>query len=537
MSLSKKPSRTLVSIASIVAIATLISKIFGLVRQQAIAAAFGVGAAANAYSYAYIVPGFLLVLLGGINGPFHSAIVSVLAKRDKEEAAPIVETITTFVSAALLVVTILLIIFAEPLVNLVAPGLDTINPQTKAIAIQQLQIMAPMALFAGLIGIGFATLNAADQYWLPSISPLFSSITVIGGLAVLAMQLGSKITLPEYAMLGGQVLAVGTLTGAVLQWLVQVFAQWRSGLGTLRLRFNFQHPGVRETLKIMGPATFSSGMMHINVYTDLFFASFIPKAAAALSYAGLLVQTPLGIISNVLLVPLLPIFSRLADPQDWPELKVRIRQGLLLTALTMLPLGAIMVSLSVPIVRVVYERGAFDRQASGLVASLLVAYGIGMFFYLGRDVLVRVFYGLGDGDTPFRISVINIFLKAVLNYILVQPFGAPGLVLSTMGVNFTSMVMLLWFLDRKLHGLPWREWGMPLGALTGGSVIAGVVTWLTNWQLQQIFGTEGLLVQLTQLCIAACVGLCLFGFFATKLKLPEVDMFVARIKQKFGKKA
>ena len=540
MSVSKKPSRTLVSIATIVAIATLISKIFGLVRQQAIAAAFGVGAAANAYSYAYIVPGFLLVLLGGINGPFHSAIVSVLAKRDKQEAAPIVETITTFVTGVLLLVSIALIIFAEPLVNIVAPGLDNVQGAgalTKAIAIQQLQIMAPMALFAGLIGIGFATLNASDQYWLPSISPLFSSITVIGGIAVLAMQLGSKITLPEYAILGGQVLAIGTLAGAVLQWSVQVVAQWRSGLGTLRLRFDFQHPGVREVIKIMGPATFSSGMMHINVYTDLFFASFIPKAAAALSYAGLLVQTPLGIISNVLLVPLLPIFSRLADPQDWPELKLRIRQGLLMTALTMLPLGAIMVSLSVPIVRVIYERGAFNRQASGIVASLLVAYGLGMFFYLGRDVLVRVFYALGDGDTPFRISVINIFLNALFDYILIQPFGAPGLVLATMSVNMISMVMLLWQLNKKINGLPLREWGMPLGALAGGSVIIGFVSWGTNWELQQLFGTEGLLIQLLQLAIATLVGLSLFAFFATKLKLPEVDIFLARIKQRFGKKA
>ncbi|HBE33190.1 MAG TPA: murein biosynthesis integral membrane protein MurJ, partial [Cyanobacteria bacterium UBA11368] len=396
MSEIKKSSRSLAVIAGIVAFGTLISKIFGLVRQQAIAAAFGVGAAANAYSYAYILPGFLLVLLGGINGPFHSAIVSVLAKRDKKEAAPIVETMTTFITGVLLLVTIALIIFAEPLTNIVAPGLNQTQGlsapevqtlmQTKEIAIAQLRIMAPIAVLAGLIGIGFATLNAADMYWLPSISPLFSSVLVIGGLGILALQLGSKIINPEYAMLGGIVLAVGTLAGAILQWIVQLIAQWRSGLGTLRLRFDFQNPGVQEVIKIMAPATFSSGMLHINVYTDLFFASYIPRAAAALNYASLLVQTPLGIISNVLLVPLLPVFSRLAAPENWPELKTRIRQGLMLTALTMLPLGAIMISLSVPIVRVVYERGAFNRQASGLVASLLVAYGIGMFFYLGRDV-------------------------------------------------------------------------------------------------------------------------------------------------------
>ena len=87
VSVNQKKPRSLVSIAGIVAVATLISKIFGLVREQAIAAAFGVGPVVNAYAYAYVIPGFLLILLGGINGPFHSALVSVLAKRDKSEAA------------------------------------------------------------------------------------------------------------------------------------------------------------------------------------------------------------------------------------------------------------------------------------------------------------------------------------------------------------------------------------------------------------------------------------------------------------------
>ncbi|MGB3612698.1 MAG: lipid II flippase MurJ, partial [Elainellaceae cyanobacterium] len=94
-------SRSLVSIAGIVAVATLISKIFGLVRQQAIAAVFGVGAAVDAYNYAYVIPGFLLILLGGINGPFHSAMVSALSKRDRDEAEPLVETITTLVGGVL----------------------------------------------------------------------------------------------------------------------------------------------------------------------------------------------------------------------------------------------------------------------------------------------------------------------------------------------------------------------------------------------------------------------------------------------------
>lgn len=534
MTKQHKPSRTLVGIAGIVAIATLISKLVALVRQQAIAAAFGVGDAANAYSYAYVLPGVLLVLLGGVNGPIHSAIVSVLAKRDKQESASLVETITTIVGGALLLVTIGLIVFADFFINLVGPGL---SQTTHAIAAQQLRIMAPMALLSGLMGIGFGTLNAANQYWLLSLSPVFSSITIIIGLGFLALQLGHKVNSPEYVVLGGLVLAWGTLAGAILQWLVQLIVQWRLGLGKLRLRFDFRSSGVQEVINVMGPAIFSSGMMQINVYTDLFFASSIAGAGAAFTYATLIVQTPLGIISNVILLPLLPMLSRLAEPADWSQLKLRIRQALLLTAIAMLPLSALIVTLASPIVRIIYERGSFKHSASALVTSVLIAYGIGMFVYLGRDVLVRVFYALGDGNTPFRISMVNIFLNALLDYILVEQFGAPGLILATAGVNLTSMVMLLWLLDRKLNGLPWQEWMAPLLGLLGSSFVAGLASWGTLWGCQQIWGTEGLLVQLLQLCLSSFMGIGAFTLLATRLNLPEVDMFISRLRQRFIKQS
>lgn len=532
MSQKQKTVRSLSGIAGIVAVATLISKVFGLVRTQAIAAAFGTGVAADAFNYAYVIPGFFFILLGGINGPFHSAIVSVVAKRDKAEAAPIVETITTLVGVILLVITAILIVFAGFFIDIIGPGL---SPLVRDIAILQLQIMAPMALLAGLIGIGFGSLNAADMYWLPSVSPLFSSITLIGGLGILALQLGDQISSPKYVFIGGMVLAWGTLAGAILQWLIQLGAQWKAGMGRLRLRFNWKLPGVDEVLKVMGPATFSSGMLQINVATDLFFASPIPGTAAAMGYAGLLIQTPLGIMSNVILVPLLPMFARLAAPENWAELKGRIRQGLLLTALTMLPLGALMIALAVPIVQVVYERGAFSPQATLFTASLLVAYSVGMFVYLARDVLVRVFYALGDGETPFRISIINIFLNAILDYLLVKSFGAPGLVLATVGVNFTSTIALLWLLNRKLNGLPLREWSFPILGLTAASAVAGFAGWGVSYEFQKLWKPDTLLLQLLQLSVAGLVGLAIFAVIAVLMKLPEVDIFIARLRQKFSR--
>jgi putative peptidoglycan lipid II flippase len=529
-------------IALIVAVATALSKVAGLVRQQVIAAAFGVGAAYDAYNYAYVLPGFLLILLGGINGPFHSAMVGALARRPREEGAHVLAAINTLVGAALLVVTVLLLVGADPLITLVGPGLD---PERHAIAVQQLRWMAPMALFAGLIGLGFGALNAADEFWLPSVSPLLSSVAVIGGIGLLWWGLGPAIVLPKWAVLGGVVLAASTTVGAVLQWLIQLPALARQGLHRLQLVWDWKHPGVREVLQVMGPATLSSGMLQINVFTDLFFASGIVGAAAGLGYANLLVQTPLGLLSNMLLVPLLPVYARLTAPADRPELVGRIRQGLMLSNASMLPLGALMVALAGPIVALVYERGAFDAGAALLVGGLLMAYGVGMPAYLARDVLVRVFYALGDGTTPFRFSVAGIGLNVVFDWLLVGGptpwglqlpalnFGAPGLVLATVAVNVLTCLALLLALRQRLGGLPLLAWARDTALLLGASLLAGLVAWalasFVAWPAD-LFG------RLWQTAISGSAGLLLYTAVAGGLRVPEAQQVISQVSAKLPRR-
>jgi putative peptidoglycan lipid II flippase len=529
-------SRSLRRIALIVAVATALSKLAGLVRQQVIAAAFGVGAAYDAYNYAYVLPGFLLILLGGINGPFHSAMVSVLARRPRQEGAHVLAAINTLVGAALLVVTVLLVLLADPLITLLGPGLDATRHD---IAVLQLRWMAPMALFAGLIGLGFGALNAADVFWLPSVSPLLSSVAVIGGIALLWWQLGPAILSPSTAVIGGIVLAASTTLGAVLQWLIQLPALSREGLNKLQLVWDWKDPGVREVLKVMGPATLSSGMLQINVFVSLFFASGMPAAAAGLGYANLLVQTPLGLLSNALLVPLLPVYARLTAPQDRPELIARIRQGLMLSNASMLPLGALMVGLAVPIVALIYERGAFNAAAADLVGQLLMAYGLGMPAYLARDVLVRVFYALGDGVTPFRWSLGGIGLNALFCWLfvggpipggaLVLPawnFGAAGLVLATVAVNLITCLGLLLALQRRLGGLPLRVWGRDSLLLLGAAVASGLVAWGLATGIAWPTGLGG---RLLECGLAGAASLLVYGLLAAGARVPEMDQLIRQV--------
>jgi putative peptidoglycan lipid II flippase len=538
---SKKTPKSIASIAGIVAAATLISKVFGLVRQVALAYAFGNGIVVEAFTYAYAIPGFLLILLGGMNGPFHSAIVSVLAKqKDKSETVPIVETVTTIVGIILLGVSILIFCFASNAIDLSAPNLlhagDAVRGAlVRQSAIEQLQIMSAMAILAGFIGIGFGTLSSADFYWLPSISPLISSSATIIGVGILAIYLGEKIALPEYALLGGKVMAGTVLLGAILQWLMQVVTQWKAGLGTIKPRLDWRRQGVQDVLKILGPATFSSSTLQINLFIDNAFASGIIGAASAMQYSGMLIQAPLGIISNVILSSLLPEFSRLTDPSNWTQLKDRIRQGLILSGIAMMPLSAIMIALSFPIVQTVYQSGAFKTQDSLLVSSILIASSLGMSIFLSRDVLVRVFYALGDGSTPFKISMVNIFFNLLFDYLFWKPFGAAGITLSTVCINLISFLVMLFLLDRRLNGLPWRGF-LPLVWILLASIAAGGATWGVSYSWQQLIPDSNKLTLIIQLILSGGIGFGLFVTIVSQLKLPEFDKFAKQIRQKLFKK-
>jgi putative peptidoglycan lipid II flippase len=208
---------------------------------------------------------------------------------------------------------------------------------------------------------------------------------------------------------------------------------------------------------------------------------------------------------------------------DWPH-----RSSLVLTALVALPLSALLVTLAGPIVRLVYERRAFDASAAQWVASLLRVYGLGLFPSLVRDVLVRVFYGLGDGRTPFRISLLNIGLNILLDYWFVRWFSASGLVLSSLGLNLMAIALLLIVLHRRLEGLPWREWSWPILQILALSLGVGIVSWATWQGSTHFWPQDNWLLQIAHLSLAAGLGAGVFVLLARRTHLPEVQLLSDR---------
>jgi putative peptidoglycan lipid II flippase len=154
-----------------------------------------------------------------------------------------------------------------------------------------------------------------------------------------------------------------------------------------------------------------------------------------------------------------------------------------------------------------------------------------MFVYLGRDVMVRVFYALGDSDTPFKISIVNIGLNALFDYFLL-PLGVQGLVFATVTVNVLSLIALTYFLNRKLNGLPWRSWGVSIVGLTIASLVAGGASYAVLTWIQGLLGTRGFVPLVVELCVAGGAGLLIFGAIASQLRIPEVQMFGDRLQAK-----
>lgn len=164
---------------------------------------------------------------------------------------------------------------------------------------------------------------------------------------------------------------------------------------------------------------------------------------------------------------------------------------------------------------------------------ILIAYGVGMFVYLARDVMVRVFYALGDGQTPFKISLVNIAINAVLDYFLFNWMGPAGLVVATIGVNVVSLVAMTVLLDRKIGGLPMADWARSIFSLTAASALSGVSCWLTLGGLTSLIGADGFWVNLILMSLAGAMGIATFALLTVVLGIPEAGMLADRMRQKF----
>ncbi len=503
-----------------ISFATSLSKVAGFVRQIFIAAAFGIGITYDAFNYAYIIPGFLLIIIGGINGPLHNAVVAVITPLNKRDSGIVLTKVSIKLTLLFFIIGLIIFFNSGSLINFI--GLN-LSPASKSAATYQLKILTPCIPLSAFIGLSFGALNSRNKFFISSISPAFTSLTVIMFIS-LSWILNYQNSTPNYFFYTG-LLASATLTGTCLQFAIQLWEIHKIGL----LRFKSIEYSVKNEekriLKLIAPASIASGLGQINVYIDMFFASSFQGAASGLAYGNFLIQAPLGILSNALILPILPKFSKSKSDKERKILENILSSGIEKCFLTTLFLTGFFITFNNQIVQFVFQRGAFNYDAVILVKNILIAYSVGIPFYLYRDLLVRTYYAIEKPNLPFQLSLAGIILNIFFDWFLLgapindignllpYSFGVIGIIISSGIVNLIICIFLSANLNKYKINLPKTKLLKKIFRISLACLITSTICYLV---IKDIDGLNSNILNLTILIIGFLIFSIIY-FLTTKL--------------------
>jgi putative peptidoglycan lipid II flippase len=426
--------------ASIVAGATLLSRILGLARDLIVAFALGAGPLADAFFVAFRLPNLLRRLFA--EGSLTMAFVPVFTRtrqvRGDEEAFILARSVQVWLLIILGVIVLLAMLFAEPITLLVAPGFSR-SPELLATTATLVRICFPYILFISAVALCMGVLNGMNHFLAPALAPCMLNIVLI--LAALAA-VAQGLSVPH-------ALSWGVLAAGAAQWLVQQPVLRRKGctwLGPVRIL----DPGVRRIGRLMLPSVFGSAVYQINILLGTMLASFLPLGSISyLYYADRMVQFPLGVFGVAIGTAALPSLSGLAGAKDWKGFGSGLTSAINLTLFISLPAAAGLAGLAEPIVSLLFERGAFAGPAVEQTAMALQAYALGLPAFSCVRPLISAFYALEDTRTPVWIAVVCLVLNISLGLLLMQFYDHVGLAAATSLASWANVALLAWFIGRK----------------------------------------------------------------------------------------
>jgi putative peptidoglycan lipid II flippase len=385
--------RQLLKSASLISALTIVSRVFGYIRDSRIAFLLGAGTAADAYTTAYRIPNLLrrLVGEGAVSAAFIPVFSRYLVEKKEKDAWEFANTMLTAITIFLTAVTLAGILLSPLIVRLFAFGfVDT--PGKLDLTTVLNRIMFPYVFFISLSALAMGILNSKHRFGAPAFAPIVLNLTMIA-FSFLGSLFGD-IT---------RTLAVGVVAGGFLQLAIQIPALLESGW-RVRLRFNFNHPGVRSVAKLMVPVVFGVGIVQVNVLVDTQFASKLDEGSVtAIYYADRVMELVLGGYAVAVSTVILPLLSRQAALREMEELKTTLNFATRLILFITFPATVGLILLRREIIEVLFEHGNFDAASTTLTAWALPFFALGLSAFAMVKIIVPAFYALQDTRTPVRL--------------------------------------------------------------------------------------------------------------------------------------
>jgi putative peptidoglycan lipid II flippase len=497
----------------IFSVATGLSRVLGLVREMVAAYYFGISGAINAFTVAFQIPNLMRALLAdaALSGAFVPVFSDLLEKGDRKRAWRVASTIFWLVFLVLGGLTALFILIAPLLIRPFGePGGDF------DLTVGLSRVLFPIVVMLGLSGVIVGILNTYDHFTVPALTPVFWNLAIIAGL-----WLGVPRVSGEDAQL--YVYAGAILVGTLIQLLLPV--PWLRGLdGRLQLVLDWRDPAVRRFFKLMLPVTLTLGLINVNGVIDTLFASRLldpDLAPTAINSAFRLYMLPQGMFSVAVATVLFPALARFAAQNDLDGFRATVSTGLRQIAFLLIPASVISAVLAEPIVRLVYERGAFTESDVTVVAGCLAAFSLGLVFNGWMLMLTRGFYGLQSNWLPTVIGVGTLGLNAVLDVVLYR-VGIWGVPLATSLVNIVGAALLVFFLHRRVGGIDLARVTDAIVRVTGASIALGAVAFGLWYALDGALG-RSTAAQIAALGAALTLGGIVYLGACRVLRVRELD--------------
>lgn len=489
---------------------TAISRVLGFVRDVLIADVLGTGPVADAFFVAFRLPNLFRRLFA--EGAFNAAFVPLFSRRLEQTGAVAAKV---FAEQALSVLLFTLFAFtalamaAMPwLMQGLAPGFS-VEPAKFEMAVNFSRITFPYLLFMSLVALFSGVLNALYRFAAAAAAPILLNIFFILSLTLVIPLVGQA----------GEILAWTVVAAGIGQFLLLAVAASRAGMA-LRLPRPRITPGLRRLGKLMVPGILSAGVLQLNLLVGTIIASLQAGAVSYLYYADRVYQLPLGLIGIAFGIVLLPDLSRKLRSGQQAAALDSLNRGLEFALLLTLPATVALLVIPWPIVMVLFERGAFDRDASDATAMALAAFAAGLPAFVLVKILQPAFFAEEDTVMPLKLAAISVLVNMVLSIALFWQVGFVGIAIATSVAAWVNTCLLALVLKRRGFFVLDDRFRSRLPRIALASLLMAPLLWGGHLLLADWFA-GGLVLKVSALALLVTVGLLFYLVLALILRAME----------------
>lgn len=506
----------------LVMIATLLSKLSGLIRDQITASYFGITYDTDAFTWAYFIPNLFRVLFAEsiIIAAFIPIYASYLKKNDRNQLNDFVVSVTNIFIVAFTAISAIIFIFS----NHIGFFLSRISGNNLDIANFSMmnRIMIFSLVIMSIAGLLTSILNSHNKFVVPAIAPMIMNIASIIFVVVLAGKIGIIS------------MAIGIIIGSVLEVLIQLPGLKGTNL-QYRFRINFKNHAVKEMFSMMIPIMLSLGAVQINNSIDNFFALNLGAGnTTALTFSWRVANLPLGVFSVAVITVLYPLISKQAADNNISGLKDSFSIGVREIGYIMIPASAGMIILANPIIKILFERNQFTSMDTEKVSTILMFHCAGLVFFGLLMALNRIFYSLKDVKTPLIIALASIMTNFLLDWLLVRVMGISGVALSTSLVAGINIVLLIIILRKKIGYLGGKKIIVSFLKISAATLIMSAFVYFAWRFLYGFFNKSNFMIVLLLFIIILLAGI-LYAALTYLFKMEEANFIAGTIRQRFTK--